>query len=166
MFPVPYTALCDAASTQLLTSNFAQTPRWLIKKGRDADAARALSRLTSLPEDDPEVMVELEDIRAALREEQELGESSYLDCFKFTHNKIALRTLSGTFIQAWQQLTGINFIFYCKSMIADSLSPSDVFLARRRHELFPGIRFQEPLPDIHCDRHRECLHDHPRYVGR
>ena len=43
-----------------------------------------------------------------------MGESSYLDCFKFTHNKIFLRTLSGIFIQAWQQLTGINFIFYCK----------------------------------------------------
>ena len=44
-----------------------------------------------------------------------MGESSYLDCFKFTHNKIFLRTMSGILIQAWQQLTGINFIFYCES---------------------------------------------------
>lgn len=92
----------------------AQTPRWLIKKGRDADAARALSRLTSLPVDDPEVQLELEDIRTALKQEQEIGESSYMDCFRTGHNKIALRTLSGIFIQAWQQLTGINFIFYCE----------------------------------------------------
>ena len=91
-----------------------ESPRWLIKKGKDDAAAHALGRLTSLSPDDPEVETELNDIRAALTEEQKLGESSYADCFKFTHNKIFLRTLSGIFIQAWQQLTGINFIFYCK----------------------------------------------------
>ncbi|KAI0766561.1 MFS monosaccharide transporter [Trametes elegans] len=89
-----------------------ETPRWLIKNNRHEDAARSLSRLTSLPVQDPEVQAELDDIRAALREEQERGENSYADCFKFNRSKIALRTLSGIFIQAWQQLTGINFIFY------------------------------------------------------
>ncbi|KAI1793556.1 MFS monosaccharide transporter [Ganoderma leucocontextum] len=89
-----------------------ESPRWLIKKGRDDAAAHALGRLTSLSHDDPEVETELNDIRAALAEEQKLGESSYADCFKSSHNKIFLRTLSGIFIQAWQQLTGINFIFY------------------------------------------------------
>ena len=92
-----------------------ESPRWLIKQGKVELAARSLSRLTSLPADDPEVETELNDIQAALREEQERGESSYLDCFRPSHNKIALRTLSGIFIQAWQQLTGINFIFYCTS---------------------------------------------------
>ncbi|KAI0708858.1 MFS monosaccharide transporter [Cerioporus squamosus] len=81
-----------------------ESPRWLIKKGKDDAAARSLSRLT--------VQTELHDIRAALEEEMKLGESSYVDCFKPGHNKIILRTLSGIFIQAWQQLTGINFIFY------------------------------------------------------
>ena len=92
-----------------------ESPRWLVKKGRDVQAASALSRLTSLPKDDPEVESELADIRAALKEEQDRGEGSYADCFRATHNKILLRTLTGIFIQAWQQLTGINFIFYCKS---------------------------------------------------
>ncbi|EJF64135.1 MFS monosaccharide transporter [Dichomitus squalens] len=89
-----------------------ESPRWLIKKGRDEAAARALSRLTSLPPDDPEVETELNDIRAALAEEQKLGDSTYIDCFRFSDNKIFLRTMSGILIQAWQQLTGINFIFY------------------------------------------------------
>ena len=102
-----------------------ESPRWLIKKGKDEAAARALSRLTSLPKDDPEVQTELHDIRVALEEEMKLGESSYLDCFRRGHNKIALRTLSGIFIQAWQQLTGINFIFYCKSCFF--LLVADVF---------------------------------------
>lgn len=77
-----------------------QSPRYLIKRGADADAARALSRLTTLPVEDPEIEMELNDIRANLKEEQELGESGYLDCFKPSHNKILLRTLSGIFIQA------------------------------------------------------------------
>ncbi|CDO75835.1 hypothetical protein BN946_scf184951.g33 [Trametes cinnabarina] len=89
-----------------------ESPRWLIKKGKDKAAAKALSRLTSLDPTDPEVETELNDIRVALKEEQQMGESSYLDCFRPGHNKIILRTLSGIFIQAWQQLTGINFIFY------------------------------------------------------
>ncbi|KAL0961554.1 hypothetical protein HGRIS_006493 [Hohenbuehelia grisea] len=89
-----------------------ESPRWLIKRGRDADAAAALSRLTSLPPNDPIVEAELDDIRANLEAERALGESSYLDCFRSSNNKLALRTLTGIFIQAWQQLTGINFIFY------------------------------------------------------
>ncbi|KAI0741528.1 MFS monosaccharide transporter [Daedaleopsis nitida] len=105
-----------------------ETPRWLIKQGRDADAAKSLSRLTSLPIDDPEVQIELEDIHAALKEEQELGESSYLDCFRSSHNKILLRTLSGIFIQAWQQLTGINFIFYYGTNFFKASGISDPFL--------------------------------------
>ncbi|KAH9978312.1 MFS monosaccharide transporter [Russula compacta] len=98
-----------AFSTQLALKSF---PRWLIKKHRDADAARALSRLTSLPVDDPEILSELEEIRLNLKHEEELGASSYLDCFRSSDNRICFRTLSGIFLQAWQQLTGINFIFY------------------------------------------------------
>jgi SP family sugar:H+ symporter-like MFS transporter len=89
-----------------------ESPRWLVKGGRDADAVHAMSRLTGLKPTDPELEVELDAIRANLEAEIALGESSYADCFKFNQSKIALRSLTGIFIQAWQQLTGINFIFY------------------------------------------------------
>jgi len=89
-----------------------ESPRWLIKNHRDADAARALARLTSLPPDDPEVLFELEEVRLNLKREEELGESSYLDCFRSSDSRMRFRTLTGIFLQAWQQLTGINFIFY------------------------------------------------------
>ncbi|TFY59148.1 hypothetical protein EVJ58_g5973 [Rhodofomes roseus] len=89
-----------------------ESPRWLVKQNKHEQAAKSLARLTSLSPTDPEVEVEIADIKANLEEERALGESSYLDCFRITHNKICLRTLSGIFIQAWQQLTGINFIFY------------------------------------------------------
>ncbi|KAL0955380.1 hypothetical protein HGRIS_001628 [Hohenbuehelia grisea] len=105
-----------------------ESPRFLIKRGRDEDAAKALSRLTSLPPNDPVVENELDDIRANLESERALGESSYADCFKQGHNKIALRTLTGIFIQAWQQLTGINFIFYYGTTFFKRSGISDPFL--------------------------------------
>ena len=105
-----------------------ESPRWLIKKGRDEDAARALSRLISLPPNHPELRDELDEIRAAFQHEKNLGESSYLDCFRSTSNKILLRTLTGISIQAWQQLTGINFIFYYGTIFFKNSGISNPFL--------------------------------------
>jgi hypothetical protein len=72
----------------------------LIKRGRNADAAKALGRLTSLNAGDPEVELELDDIRANLEAEQALGQSSYADLFRKSENRIRLRTISGIAIQA------------------------------------------------------------------
>jgi len=105
-----------------------ESPRWLIKRGRDTDAAVALSRLTSLKHDDPDIEVELNEIRVNLEEERSLGQTSYADCFKNGHNKIAFRTLTGIFIQAWQQLTGINFIFYYGTTFFKHSGIADAFL--------------------------------------
>lgn len=90
-----------------------ESPRWLIKRGKDADAAAAISRLTGAPVDSEEIEIELSDIRANLKEEEELGESSYIDMFRpGQQNQILFRVCTGIALQAWQQLTGINFIFY------------------------------------------------------
>jgi len=104
-----------------------ESPRWLIKKERDEDAAHALSRLVSLPSDHPEIQAELDEIRVSFQHEKQLGESSYLDCFR-PANKILFRTLTGIFIQAWQQLTGINFIFYYGTVFFKYSGVSDPFL--------------------------------------
>jgi len=105
-----------------------ESPRWLIKKERDEDAARALSRLISLPPDHPELRAELEEVRVAYQQEKEVGESSYLDCFRATENKILLRTLTGISIQAWQQLTGVNFIFYYGTVFFKNSGISSPFM--------------------------------------
>jgi len=117
-------------ATILATGMFflTESPRWLIKQGREDDAAKSLARLLSTTPDDIEVQTEIEEIRANLRLEQEHGESSYLDCFRPSHNKILLRTLTGIFIQAWQQLTGINFIFYYGTTFFQHSGISNSFL--------------------------------------
>ena len=105
-----------------------ESPRWLIKKERDEDAAHALSRLISLPPNHPELRAELEEVRAAYQQEKELGESSYLDCFRATDNKIRLRTFTGILIQGWQQLTGVNFVFYYGTVFFKNSGISSPFL--------------------------------------
>ncbi|KXN87454.1 putative glucose transporter rco-3, partial [Leucoagaricus sp. SymC.cos] len=105
-----------------------ESPRWLIKRGRDADAAMSLSRLTGLDVNAAEVEAELDEIRSNLEAEKALGSSTYLDCFKLSHNKICFRTLTGIFIQAWQQLTGINFIFYYGTTFFSNSGIKDSFL--------------------------------------
>ena len=112
-------------------------------KGKKEEAAKALGRLTSLPADDPEVQLELNDIETALKEEQALGESTYLDCFKSSHNKIMFRTLTGIFIQGWQQLTGINFIFYCTSLLFlfSNFHTKLTLPSHRRYLVLPELRY-------------------------
>ena len=70
-----------------------------------------MGRLASCPSDDPLVETEIATILAALEAERAIGATSYIDCFRPGPGKNPLRTLTGIFLQAWQQLTGINFIF-------------------------------------------------------
>ncbi|KAF2995439.1 Plasma membrane low glucose sensor [Neopestalotiopsis sp. 37M] len=86
-----------------------ETPRYLIKKGDYDRAARSLSRLRRLPHDSPAIAGELNEIKANHDFEMSVGKSSYLDCFK---GPMLKRQLTGCGIQALQQLTGVNFIFY------------------------------------------------------
>ncbi|KAF8518002.1 MFS monosaccharide transporter [Hysterangium stoloniferum] len=89
-----------------------ESPRYLVKRGRADAAAAALSRLLGVPPSDRLVVTELGEIQENLRLEEEMGQSSYLDCFRDGGNRIRLRTITGIALQGWQQLTGINFIFY------------------------------------------------------
>ena len=105
-----------------------ESPRYLVKRRRDLDAMYSLARLFNVSEQHPDVRFELEEIKASLQLEEEQGGSSYLDCFKMNNNKALLRTLSGIGIQAFQQLTGINFIFYYGTTFFKNSGIADPFL--------------------------------------
>jgi sugar porter (SP) family MFS transporter len=86
-----------------------ETPRYLIKNGDHERAARSLGRLRRLAPDHPAIATELNEIKANHEFELSLGQSSYLDCFR---GPMIKRQLTGMGLQALQQFTGINFIFY------------------------------------------------------
>ncbi|EOD50236.1 putative mfs monosaccharide protein [Neofusicoccum parvum] len=86
-----------------------ETPRYLIKKGRPEEAARSLSRLRRLDVQHPAVVEELGEITANHEYELSLGKATYADCFR---GNLGKRLATGCLLQALQQLTGVNFIFY------------------------------------------------------
>lgn len=84
-----------------------ETPRYLIRKGNNAKAAKSLSKLRRLPVDHPALVEELAEIQANHEYEMNIGSASYLACFK---PPIRKRQLTGIALQALQQLTGVNFV--------------------------------------------------------
>ena len=108
-----------------------ETPRYLIKSDKPEKAARSLSKLRRLPADHPAIQEELEEIHANHEHELSLGKATYLDCFR---GVILKRLLTGCGLQALQQLTGINFIFYVSLLGAISsylrVSQEEILLLR------------------------------------
>lgn len=86
-----------------------ETPRYKIKRGDKAAAAKSLARLRLLPVDHPAIVEELAEIQANHEFELTIGESSYLSLLR---KPVRKRLISGSALQALQQLTGVNFIFY------------------------------------------------------
>ncbi|KAF9530486.1 MFS monosaccharide transporter [Crepidotus variabilis] len=105
-----------------------ESPRWLIKRGRLGDAADSLSRLMGCPPNSPEVMTEIDDISLNYKAELAVGATSYRDCFRSRENRMLFRTVTGILMQACQQLTGINFIFYYGTTFFKNSGLRDPFL--------------------------------------
>ncbi|CAL3967472.1 unnamed protein product [Diplocarpon coronariae] len=102
-----------------------ETPRYLIRSGRPERAANSLAKLRRLPTDHAAVIDELGEIQANHEFEMSLGKASYLDCFR---GKILKRQLTGCLLQALQQLTGINFIFYYGTQFFKNTGITNPFL--------------------------------------
>lgn len=82
-----------------------ETPRYLIKTGREEAAARSLSILRGLPADHESIVTELAEVRANHEHELDMSASSggYLNCFR---GRMLKRTLTGIILQALQQMSG------------------------------------------------------------
>lgn len=86
-----------------------ETPRYLIMTGRYEEAKFAMSKLRKCSPDDPALVEEIDEVQASHNEVVKLGKASLKDCFT---GGMYVRLLTGCILQALQQLSGINFIFY------------------------------------------------------
>ena len=84
-----------------------ESPRWLLSKGRDADALQVLARVhADGNESDEYVLGEYAEIKEKLDWEQTVPKPTYL-ALLFSR-KHARRTYIGIGAQFWQQAVGIN----------------------------------------------------------
>ncbi|KAH7068498.1 general substrate transporter [Paraphoma chrysanthemicola] len=123
-----------------------ESPRWFVKKGQPEKAANSLSKLRRLDVQHPALVEELAEITANHEYELSLGKATYIDCFK---GGLGKRLATGCLLQALQQLTGINFIFYYGTSFFQNAGFSDPFVitmitsAVNVGSTFPGLYLVE-----------------------
>jgi SP family sugar:H+ symporter-like MFS transporter len=125
-----------------------ETPRYLIKMDKYEAAAKSLAKLRRLPVDHPAIIEELNEVQSNHLYEMSLGASSYLECFRGTLGK---RLLTGCALQALQQLTGVNFIFYYGTSYFQNAGFQNAFIIQiitnsvNIVSTFPGLYMVERL---------------------
>lgn len=122
-FPVSLQVLFSGA-TMIMTPFLAESPRWLIMKGRDGEACEVLSGLIGKEVESDEVQTMFQEIKYHVNHENELAaESHFRDLFRTGDKMRNLeRILLGAGTQMMQQLGGINMILYFQTVLfEDSL---------------------------------------------
>ncbi|KAL7270439.1 hypothetical protein RUND412_006853 [Rhizina undulata] len=90
-----------------------ESPRWLFKKGREADATKSLTWLRNLPETHPYIQQELSEYRYQFVHDQHSAPTSLLEGLRVTLGpKILPRVLIGCALMLAQNFTGINSMNY------------------------------------------------------
>lgn len=91
-----------------------ESPRWLAKRGRDAEAVEVLCAVFDLQPDDPYVVEEMDAIRANIAMESSEGNAKISAVFKNDHLKTRRRVILAWFGLFMNQMGGINLVVYCK----------------------------------------------------
>jgi hypothetical protein len=92
-----------------------ETPRWLAAHDRPEECLKVLAQIQGTSIDDPEVQVLHSVITQTVAYETSIGSGSWKDLLKEDSIKSRKRLLLACFLQAAQQLGGINAII-CKSL--------------------------------------------------
>ncbi|SJL02065.1 related to transporter (major facilitator superfamily) [Armillaria ostoyae] len=106
-----------------------ESPRWLIKVGRKAEALAVISALDDKPINDPGVRQTFKAINEAVELEEgntPSGKVQLKEIFTGGRGQNFRRVVLGVVVQAFQQLTGINLITYYATILFERLGLSDV----------------------------------------
>ncbi|KAI1796243.1 general substrate transporter [Ganoderma leucocontextum] len=105
-----------------------ESPRWLAKHGRNAEALAVISALDGKPHTDEGVHQTYHAIREAVAAETHFGEDSspLREIFTGGRSQNFRRAFLGVVIQCFQQITGINIITYYATLLFERLGIDDV----------------------------------------
>ncbi|KAI0832570.1 general substrate transporter [Trametes gibbosa] len=105
-----------------------ESPRWLAKHGRNAEALAIISALDGKPHTDPGVQQTYLGIREAIAAETHRGRDStpLREVFTNGRSQNFRRAFLGVVIQCFQQITGINLITYYATLLFERLGIDDV----------------------------------------
>ncbi|KAI5119895.1 hypothetical protein M0805_003699 [Coniferiporia weirii] len=105
-----------------------ESPRWLVKHGRHAEALAVISALDSKDITDPEVQRTYIGIRETVIAEGSVGDGTTELRELFTHGRSQnfRRAALAVTAQCFQQITGINIITYYATILFERLGLSDV----------------------------------------
>lgn len=110
-----------------------ESPRWLVEKNRHLEAKQALSHVRALPENDPVLHQELDEIIADFEGKEKLSLRMQVKA-ACSSKKTFYQSSIGVILMAKQQWTGTNSINYC------SCIPEVVVLPSPRSRKISGLK--------------------------
>lgn len=105
-----------------------ESPRYRIKQGRPQDAIKVIAFLNSRPIDDPLVLADAKEIQDNYETEMAAAGGGWKELLDRGERKSLQRVTTGAVLQALQQLTGINFIFYYGTTFFKSTGAKNPFI--------------------------------------
>lgn len=106
-----------------------ESPRWLAQRSNWEGARMAMARLRGMKDDPHNDLVEddLNEMKAILEKERQVGQGSWAECFAINSDipKLFYRTVLGVLVHFLQQWTGVNYFFYYGATIFESAGIKD-----------------------------------------
>ncbi|KAI0771581.1 general substrate transporter [Trametes elegans] len=104
-----------------------ESPRWLAKHGRNAEALAVISALDGKPITDPQVQQTYHGIREAISAESQFtsDKTPLRELFTNGRSQNFRRAALGVVVQCFQQISGINLITYYATLLFERLGIDD-----------------------------------------
>ncbi|BFZ65258.1 hexose transporter hxt5 [Saitoella coloradoensis] len=99
-----------------------ESPRYLLKVGREKDCRRVLAKMRGTNEDDENVEADYQEIARNLEKEMAGGSAGWSEVFG---KRVRYRTFLGMAVMSFQQLCGANYFFYYGTSIFTGIQVVD-----------------------------------------